>query len=108
LQTTLNDIFHILGDRRIAVNRELTKVYEEVYRGRISQAIEYFTDIKGEFTLVIEGKGKKKENTLTSDIEEQLQKMRLSGLSAKEAISRVTAETGLSKRELYNAWLKQV
>ncbi len=107
LQATLSDIILILGDRRIAVNRELTKVYEEIYRGRISQAIEYFTDIKGEFTLVIEGKGKKKENMLTDDIEKQLQKMRLSGLSAKEAISRVTAETGLSKRELYNAWLKQ-
>lgn len=107
LQATLNDILVIVGDRKIAVVRELTKVYEEIYRGRISQAIEHFTDIKGEFTLVIEGRGKKKEMSLTDDIEKQLNRMRLSGLTAREAISRVTGETGISKRELYRAWLRQ-
>ncbi|MFC2016391.1 16S rRNA (cytidine(1402)-2'-O)-methyltransferase [Chloroflexota bacterium] len=106
LLATLNDMLLILGDRRIAACRELTKVYEEVFRGRISQAIEHFTEPRGEFTLIIEGNGEKKEPQLTEDIERQLHHMRLSGVMAKEAIARVAGETGLSKKELYRAWLK--
>ena len=55
LNEALADIEEILGDRRIAVCRELTKVYEEVFRGRVSQAGEHFAEPRGEFTLVIEG-----------------------------------------------------
>ena len=51
LLAALNDILLMLGDRKVAVCRELTKVYEEVFRGTISQAIEHFTVPKGEFTL---------------------------------------------------------
>jgi len=98
----------ILGDRRIAVGRELTKVHEEVFRGSISRAIEHFTEPRGEFTLVIEGKRQKNRPPLTEDIEGQLHQMRLSGVAAKEAIARVARETGLSRKELYRAWLKRL
>ncbi len=108
LLTTLNDLLLILGDRRIAVCRELTKVHEEVFRGRISQAIEYFTEPRGEFTLVMEGKVEKSKPQLTEDIEKQLHQLRLSGVKAKEAIARVAKETGLPKKELYQAWLRLV
>ena len=106
LLATLKDILFVLGDRKIAVCRELTKVHEEVFRGRISQAIEYFTEPRGEFTLVIEGKGEKNKPRLTEDIERQLHQMHLSGVTAKEAIARVAGETGLSRKDLYQAWLK--
>ncbi len=106
LLATLNDTLLILGDRRIAVGRELTKVHEEVFRGRISQAIEHFTEPRGEFTLVIEGKREKNKPQLTEDIEKQLHQMHLSGVTAKEAIAKVAGETGLSKKELYRAWLR--
>jgi DNA-binding phage protein len=43
---------------------------------------------------------------LTEEIEKQLHQMHLSGVTAKEAIARVAGETGLSKKELYRAWLK--
>lgn len=56
LKETLNDIEEILGNRRIAVSRELTKVHEEVFRGRVSEAREHFAEPRGEFTLVIEGR----------------------------------------------------
>jgi len=56
LRETLGDIEEILGDRRISVCRELTKVHEEIFRGRVSQAREHFVEPRGEFSLVIEGK----------------------------------------------------
>ena len=106
LQVALNDMLLVLGDRKIAVCRELTKVHEEVFRGTISQAIEHFTEPRGEFTLVVEGRGGKDKPQLTEDIERQLHHMRQSGVMAKEAIARVSKETGLSRKELYRAWLK--
>ncbi len=106
LLAALHDILLTLGDRKIAVCRELTKIYEEVFRGTISQAIEHFTEPRGEFTLVIEGKGEKDKPLLTEDIEKQLHHMRRSGVMAKEAIARLAGETGLSKKELYQAWLR--
>lgn len=56
LVDALVDIEEILGDRRLSVCRELTKVHEEIFRGSVSQAREYFAEPRGEFTLVIEGK----------------------------------------------------
>jgi len=106
LLATLNDMLLILGDRRIAACRELTKIHEEVFRGSVSQAIEHFTEPRGEFTLIIEGKGEEEKPQLTEDIERRLHHMRLSGITAKEAIARVVGETGLSKKELYRVWLK--
>ena len=106
LLAALNDILPILGDRRVAVCRELTKIYEEVFRGTISQAIEHFTEPRGEFTLVIEGKKERDKLQFTEDVERELDDMRLSGVAAKEAIAKVAGETGLSKKELYRAWLR--
>ncbi len=56
LRKALSDIEEILGNRRLSVCRELTKVHEEIFRGRVSQAREHLAEPKGEFTLVIEGK----------------------------------------------------
>lgn len=56
LKEALSDIEEVLGDRRLVVCRELTKIHEEVIRSRVSQAREYFTNPRREFTLVIEGR----------------------------------------------------
>jgi 16S rRNA (cytidine1402-2'-O)-methyltransferase len=56
LREALSDIEEILGNRRLSICRELTKIHEEIFRGRVSQAREHFAEPRGEFSLVIEGK----------------------------------------------------
>ena len=106
LQAALDDIKIVLGDRRIAVCRQLTKLHEEVFRGRVSRAQAYFTQPKGEFTLVIEGRGDKEKPVLTEDVLQQLKHLKASGKGAREAITQIVQETGLARKELYRAWLK--
>ena len=106
LTASMTDMLAILGDRRLTVCRELTKLHEEVFRGTVSEAAKYFIKPKGEFTLAIEGKGKKEKPVLTKDTEKQLHELYLGRAKAKEAIAVVSGETGLSKKELYQAWLK--
>jgi len=105
ISETLNDAFEVFGDRKAAVCRELTKVYEEVFRGRLSQAVEHFAQPRGEFTLVIEGKvGQEPE--ISQQIEKELRKLYQQGAGAKEAVARLSESSGLSKKKLYQAWLK--
>ena len=106
LQESLYDIQLILGDRRVAVCRELTKIYEEVFRGTISEALNRFLEPRGEFTLVIEGAGKIARPATDTDVEEQLRTSQQRGERAKEALARISEQTGISKKELYRAWLR--
>ena len=106
LTAALDDILNTLSDRRIAVCRELTKLHEEVFRGTVSEAMTHFTGPRGEFTLVIEGKGTKDKPRLTDSVERQLNQMYLTGATAREAIAAVAGETGLKRKELYQTWLK--
>ena len=56
LQKSLNDILAVLGDRRICVAREMTKIHEEFFRGTVSEALEkYSGEVLGEITIILEG-----------------------------------------------------
>lgn len=109
LLNTLEYIKDNLGDRKIAVCRELTKLHEEIYRGKISDAINYFNEVRprGEFVLVIQGKSdedikaEKEAKWNSLSIEEHLIKTIESGISKKEAIKIVAKERGISKKEVY-------
>ena len=110
IRAALEDIMTVLGDRRIAAARELTKVHEEVFRGTVSDALRHFTEPRGEFTLVIEGApaGAQRAAPLQSASEaavrEQLARLRAAGLKGREAARRVAAETGWAQRDVYRMW----
>ncbi len=106
LREALEDLLLVLGDRRIAVCRQLTKLHEEVFRGTVSQARQYFDKPKGEFTLVVEGNKDKEKPKINDEIIKQLKTLKTSGTTAKEALAGVSLRTGLSKKELYQAWLR--
>lgn len=105
LLSTLKDMLAVLGDRRIAVVKELTKIHENVRRTTLSEAVEYYTQNppKGEFVLVIAGLEKvllKQEYTLEEAAEMAREKME-EGMSASEAAKTVSAATGIKKGEIY-------
>src|SRR5262249_48364751 len=102
---SLEDILSILGDRKICVAREMTKMFEEYWRGTASGAVEYFKSqpARGEFTLVIEGKskaesGKWTEEELLAAIEKELMNER----SAKEISAELAQQSGWNKKEIYS------
>jgi 16S rRNA (cytidine1402-2'-O)-methyltransferase len=105
LREALDDILLVLGDRRVAICRELTKLHEEVFRGTVRQAQEHFTEPRGEFTLVIEGNKDKTKPQLNQGIIKQLEALKTSGATAREAVAKVASGTGMSKKELYRVWL---
>lgn len=107
LISCLEDLKEILGDRRLAVCRELTKLHEEVFRGRISEAIKHFSQPRGEFTLVIAGR-EPTEPEPDAQVEKELHALHQQGISAREAISRVSQTTGIRRKKLYQLWLKIV
>jgi len=107
LAGALKSILEILGDRKLAVCRELTKMHEEVFKGTVSEATDHFTEPRGEFTLVIQGDVEEAELQSMEEIEKRLDEMHESGLTAREAIGRMSEVTGLSRKELYRLWLKR-
>lgn len=106
---TLDFLSDSLGKRKIAVCRELTKLHEDIYRGTIEDAYNWFLNNKprGEFVLVIEGKSEleikaeKEEAFANITIEEHLINLINSGISKKEAIKIVSQERELPKKEVY-------
>ena len=110
LLRTLGDMLLVFGDRRIAISRELTKLYEETIRCRISEAIHHFeeTPPRGEFVLVIEGAADDPQKEASLDEAAAVARRLIDdGLSAKDAVKKTADAMGVPKNALYNAVLKE-
>lgn len=114
LVDTLDSIYKTVGDRNIAVARELTKKHETVNRGAVGEVLEYFkeNEPKGEFVLVLEGKDKEKikEDKIASfeemTIEEHFNMYIEQGMFEKDAMKQVAKDRGIGKRDVY-AYIKK-
>lgn len=104
LAATLSDLLRVLGNRRTAVVREMTKIHEEVIRTTLSEAAKRYADggAKGEFVLVVEGAPKPEPRKVPlGDAVELARRYREEGMSVSEAAKRSSAETGVRKSEIY-------
>lgn len=109
LPATLRDLYAALGNRRIAIAREITKVHEEVIRTTLGQAAQDYADggLRGEIALVIEGAEKPEQDAATLDEAVRIARKRMEdGQSPSEAARQAARETGLKKGDIYKALLK--
>jgi 16S rRNA (cytidine1402-2'-O)-methyltransferase len=101
---SLEDLLTLLGDRPVCVAREMTKMFEEFWRGSLSGAVEHFKshEVRGEFTLVVGGQTTEDrrrwtEEELLAAIEDGLKR----GKSAKEISAELAEQSGWNKKEVY-------
>lgn len=108
LTATLKDLYKYLGDRRIALIKELTKIHETVERTTLSEACEKYSaqTPKGEFVIVIEGSTEPKQKEVSLDEAVALAKGLVeNGMAINDAAKEIAKETKLKKGDIYKALL---
>ena len=108
LLAALEDIQAQLGDRQIAVGRELTKLHEEIFRGSLSQAKQHFTENppRGEFTLVLAGDTIQAERWTEEHLNAEVLAQLTQGEPASQLAVKLAKPSGWSRREIYQQLLK--
>jgi len=116
LRATLADLDTVFGGRPLAVCRELTKLYEEVFRGDAAQALDHFDSPRGEVVVVIQGRlvaesgqpgpAAEDEAATELDLHRMLSGLKKDGVRAKDAVAAVAETTGLAKNRVYQAWVE--
>jgi 16S rRNA (cytidine1402-2'-O)-methyltransferase len=104
LKQTLNDLLTTFGnDHQIVIARELTKIYEQFWRGTILEAIAYYQthNPQGEFTLLIAGKPLEQKQLSMAEIKTELTTLINQGIAPSQATRQLAELTGLPKREIY-------
>ena len=110
LKGTLESILEILGDRKIVLARELTKIHEEFIRDTVSNILDKIDDIKGEFVILIEGSFESKKDIELSKVNEKTLEEHYGfyeeqGMSKKDIIKQIAKDRNISKNEVYQHFL---
>ena len=103
LMKTLNNIYEIFGNRKIAIVREISKKYEEVIRDNVENILKTVENLKGEIVVVVEGNHEKKSFDNIS-IKEHVDLYIEDGLTPNEAIKKVAKERNVPKSKIYNEY----
>ena len=108
LKETLSDMYQVWGSRQAAVARELTKVHEEVIRGRLEQLLEYFEhqEPRGEAVIVVAGCRDEGKDIDWEMLLDEVKEWQEKGLSPSRAVQKVARQYGVQKGELYRRWLE--
>jgi 16S rRNA (cytidine1402-2'-O)-methyltransferase len=106
--TTLTDALRVVGDRQMAVGRELTKLHEELVRGPISEVLGRLTELRGEFTIVMAGQANVAISVDVfslneSDVYGEFCRLTELGMKRRDAVGAVASKYGLRSREAYAA-----
>ena len=112
LKTMLESVLEVLGDRKIVLAKELTKIHETFIRGYVSEILENIETIKGEFVILVEGSEvsqkeieQKRLGELT--LEEHYEMYEAQGLDKKEIIKKIAKDRGTNKNEVYQYFLNK-
>jgi 16S rRNA (cytidine1402-2'-O)-methyltransferase len=107
LLALLADIIDVLGDRRVVIGRELTKLFEEIWRGTASEAAGYFGQdkVRGEITVVVAGAEESEQQWDEERVKAAVHQVIEQGLSRKDAAAQIAQQSGWRKRDVYNLTL---
>lgn len=106
LPATLQDMAEYFGDRKIALVKELTKIYENVERTTLFEARDKYKEVspKGEYVLIVEGKPEAEAEEITlDDAKAMALELVKNGLSKNEAAKEIAKKTGLKKSDIYKS-----
>ncbi len=106
IEKTLLNIREILGNRKISISREITKKYEEIYRGRLEEVIEEIKGAKGEMVIIVDG-NHSENNYDNISIIEHVNLYIKEGKEKKEAMKLVAKDRNISKSDVYKEYLKE-
>ena len=107
IKEMLEDVLEIFGDREIALAREITKKFEEVIRGNVSEIIEIADTLKGEMVVVCSGYVEDSNKYLNISPIEQVDELIVAGIVKNEAIKMVAKRLGITKQELYKEYCEK-
>lgn len=107
LANTLNDLYKTLGNRELAIVREITKIHEEVIRTTLKEAAVLYTNgsLKGELVLIVEGKKEEKTEITLDDAVEEARALVAKGLSMNQAAKEIASKTPFKKGDIYKQLL---
>ena len=100
---TLSDLLNVFGNREISLCREITKLHEQIFRGKISDVLNQLEDLKGEFVLVVSGN----DNIFdfgSLDVVEHVNLYVSDGLSVNDSIKKVAKERNVAKSIIYSEY----
>lgn len=109
LEKSIHSIADYMGEKEIAICKEMTKLNEQVYRGNTNKILQLLKDqkilLKGEFTVVVSGEIKKKSKKINNNIKKELIKL-LKKYNLTEVVQIVHSLTDISKKDIYKMAIK--
>jgi 16S rRNA (cytidine1402-2'-O)-methyltransferase len=109
LEASIADLLEVVGDRYVAIARELTKLYEEVRRGPLSEILEGLKadPARGEVVIVMEGARQSPDDVPAAELASSARRLMASGVERKTALARVAKSTGVSKKRVFDALIDE-
>ena len=98
----LIDLKDVMGNRNISISREISKKYEEIYRGKVEEVLKGINDIKGEIVVIVEGSSKVDYNEIS--IVEHVNSYIKEGYSVMDSIKKVAKDRKINKNEVYKEY----